>query len=141
MPEQSVIASFWLWQFMGRLHPLVVHFPIGLLFVALVLEIFAWRKNDQTLRTSQHIVLLISVGSAVIAAAFGLLLKDQDEYLGDTLTIHQYAGIVTALLSIITFYFFRLCRQYNGTHLLYVYRACLICSTIGVTIAGHYGAS
>ena len=135
------MTSFWLWQFLGRLHPVVVHFPIGLLFVALVLEIYAWRKNDQTLRTSQHIVLLIAVCSAVVAAAFGLLLKDQDEYLGNALTIHQYAGIATALLSVITFYFFRLSYQYHGTHLLNVYRACLIFSTIGVTIAGHYGAS
>jgi len=107
MPEQSVMASFWFWQFLGRLHPVVVHFPIGLLFVALVLELYSWRKNDKTLHTSQHLILLIGAGSAVVAVAFGLLLKDQDDYPGYTLNIHLYSGIVTSLLAIVTWYFFR----------------------------------
>ncbi len=139
MSEQSVITTFWLWQFLGRLHPLIVHFPIGLLVVALILEIYSWRRKGQTFRAGQQIILLIGALSALVSVVFGLLLKDQDEYIGNSLTIHQWSGIATALLAIVTWYFFRLSGQRN--QLITIYRAFLVCSVIGVTIAGHYGAS
>ena len=139
MPGQSIIASFWLWQFFGRLHPLIVHFPIGLLVVALILEIYSWRRKDQTLRAGQQIILLIGMLSAFVAATFGLLLKDQDEYIGNTLTIHQWSGIATSMFALGTWYFFRLSGQRN--QLITAYRVFLVFSVIGVTIAGHYGAS
>ena len=141
MPEVSLLPSFWLWQFLGRLHPLIVHFPIGLLIVALILEIYSWRNKDQPFRSGLHIILLIGALSSVIAAVFGLLLKDQDEYSGNALTIHQWSGIATAVLAATTFYFFRLSGRSNNSQLLNVYRSLLIFSVIGVTIAGHYGAS
>ncbi|HET9278283.1 MAG TPA: hypothetical protein VFN95_08840, partial [Flavitalea sp.] len=33
----SETDSFWLWNFLGHLHPLAVHFPVGLLLFAAVL--------------------------------------------------------------------------------------------------------
>ena len=40
--------SFWLWQLLGRLHPLIVHFPVGLLCIALLLEAVGWfRKSSE----------------------------------------------------------------------------------------------
>jgi uncharacterized membrane protein/mono/diheme cytochrome c family protein len=134
-------TSYWLWQFLGRLHPLIVHFPIALLVIALVLEIYSSRRKDQNLRTSQHIILLIGALSALAAAVFGLFLKDQDEYMSDALTIHQWSGIATALLAAGTFYFFHLSGKGRKNHSDTVYRALLICTVIGVAIAGHYGAS
>ena len=141
MSEQSVITTFWLWQFLGRLHPLSVHFPIALLVVALILEIYSWRRKDQTLRAGQQIILLIGALSALVSVVFGLLLKDQDEYIGNSLTIHQWSGIATAVLAVTTFYFFQLSGRNNNRQLLKVYRSLLNFSEFGVSIAGHYGAS
>ena len=31
MPVICQITDFWLWKFLGRLHPLMVHFPIALI--------------------------------------------------------------------------------------------------------------
>ncbi len=47
IPEHGVLLNFWLWQFLGRLHPMIVHFPIGLLVVAFILELFSFRKKKQ----------------------------------------------------------------------------------------------
>ncbi|WP_332911437.1 hypothetical protein [Algoriphagus boritolerans] len=33
-------SGFWLLQLFGRLHPMLVHFPIALLLVAVVMELF-----------------------------------------------------------------------------------------------------
>jgi uncharacterized membrane protein/mono/diheme cytochrome c family protein len=136
-----IIMSFWFWQFLGRLHPLVVHFPIGLLFIALILELYSWWKKDHAFRTSQELILWVGALSAFIAAAFGLLLKDQDEYLGDTLVIHQWSGIATAVLAICVLFIYRISAKKDIYPFLTIYRALLICSVIGVTVAGHYGSS
>ncbi|MEK6781292.1 MAG: DUF1549 domain-containing protein [Bacteroidota bacterium] len=141
MSEDSVTTTFWLYQFLGRLHPLIVHFPIALLVVALFLEIFSWNKKDQGFRSGLYIILLIGTLSAIVAAVFGLLLKEQDEYSSNALTIHQWSGIATAVLATTTFYFFRLSGRNDNSQLLKAYRSFLIFSVIGVTIAGHYGAS
>ena len=141
MLEQATTAIFWLWQFLGRLHPLMVHFPIGLLVVALILELYSWKKTDQDFRSGKYVILLIGAVSAIAAAAFGLLLKDQDDYVSNTLNIHQWSGIVSALLSVGTFYFFHLSGKSSTNKLLTVYRALLVFTVVGVTIAGHYGSS
>ena len=47
MEENSWI---WIVQLLGRLHPLAVHFPIGLLVVALLLEILTLKGKRKGLR-------------------------------------------------------------------------------------------
>jgi uncharacterized membrane protein len=138
--EDSIATTFWLWQFLGRLHPLVVHFPVALLIVALVLEIYSLRNKNQSLRSAQNIVLFIGALTAIIAVVFGLLLKNQDGYSGNTLTLHQWIGIATAWLAVTTFYFFKRLTKVNSRPLVYLYRLLLVCSSIGVSVAGHYGA-
>lgn len=141
MSEGSLTTSFWLWQFLGRLHPLVVHFPIGLLVVALILEFYSGKKKNQDFLSGKYVILLIGTLGAIAAAAFGLLLKDQDDYVGNSLAIHQWSGIITALLSVGTFYFFHLSLRRSSNIFPTVYRTLLIFTVLAVTIAGHYGSS
>jgi uncharacterized membrane protein/mono/diheme cytochrome c family protein len=134
-----LLTDFWLLQFLGRLHPLMVHFPIGLLIVALILEVISWRKKDKSFQSGINIVLIIGAASAVLSCCFGLLLKSQDDYNSDTLTIHQWTGIATAVIALGALFFFK--RSLHNTHLLTAYRSFLLFSVVGVIIAGHFGAS
>ncbi|RRB15092.1 DUF1549 domain-containing protein [Larkinella knui] len=125
--------SFWLWQFLGRLHPLIVHFPVSILCVALLLELIGWRRKSSELRAGITALLWIGAIGSVVAAVFGLILVNQEEYGGSTVTIHQWSGLSTMVLAILTVAAFRLGR-------LTVYRSLLFLTVFGVTIAGHYGA-
>lgn len=130
---QETTEIFWLWQFLGRLHPLVVHFPVSLLCVALLLEIVGWRRKSTELRAGITALVWIGAVSSVIAVALGLLLANQDEYGGDTVTIHQWTGIATMVLAGITVFALR-------THRTSLYKSLLFLTVGGVTLAGHYGA-
>lgn len=141
IPEMCQLTNFWLWQFLGRLHPMIVHFPIGLLVIALVLEFFTRHKKNQELRSAINLLLLFGAWSAVAAVLFGLLLKTQDQYSGNVLTIHQWSGIATALLAVATVMLHRRIIRQSKTHLFKTYRAMLMATVLGVTVAGHYGAS
>ncbi len=124
--------SFWLWQFLGRLHPLIVHFPVGLLCVALVLEAVGWFRKSDELRAGVTVLIWIGAISSVVAAGFGLLLVSQEDYGGDTVEVHQWAGLATMTLAIATVVALRSGR-------LPLYRSLLTLTVVGVSVAGHYG--
>ncbi|RYF46270.1 MAG: hypothetical protein EOO39_50015, partial [Cytophagaceae bacterium] len=101
------IESFWLWQFLGRLHPLVVHFPIGLLCIALLLEVVGWFRKSTELAAGIWAMVLIGAAGSVLAAVLGLVLVNQEEYSGSTVTIHQWSGLTTMALALLTVFALR----------------------------------
>ena len=140
-PAVGFIANFWLWQFLGRLHPLVVHFPIGLLIIGFVLELFTLNKKNQEFRSAINILLTIGAISAVLAVTLGWFLEEQDDYSGNILTLHKWSGITTAILATCTVLLHKQVIRNNQRHLLKAYRGLLVTTVLGVSIAGHFGAS
>ncbi|MBC3786996.1 DUF1549 domain-containing protein [Spirosoma utsteinense] len=125
--------SFWLWQFLGRLHPLIVHFPVSLLCIALLLEAIGWLRKSSEWQAGVRAMVWIGTISSVVAASLGLLLVNQDDYGGNTVTIHQWAGLATTVLAMLT----ALALRSGWTS---VYRSLLFVTVVGVSLAGHYGA-
>jgi uncharacterized membrane protein len=88
--------------FIGRFHPLLVHLPIGFLFVAFLLEIFSRFNPYRELRHAVTFILLLGVISSGVSAVMGYFLSLGGGYEEDTLFWHQWLGIgvaVTALLA------------------------------------------
>ncbi len=127
--------NFWLWSFLGRLHPMIVHFPISLLFIALLMEIIAWKRKSTYFQPAIILLVLIGALSAIAAVLFGLLLSNSDEYeLSDALAVHQWTGIATMILSSITAFAYKR----SG---LRIQKILLSVTVVGVTVAGHFGAT
>jgi len=127
-------------QFFGHLHPLVVHFPIGLLIVALFLEILSLNGKRPGLR--EGIMWMVYIGAlfSVVASIFGYLLRNNGDYSGQTVLIHQYLGITTSVLSVATALLLK--RTVDGRLPNYwAYRTLLALTVISLTAAGHYGGS
>jgi uncharacterized membrane protein len=133
--------TFWLWKFLGRLHPMVVHFPLGLILFAAILELFTLGRFNSKLRPGIKICLITGVITALISAAFGWLLASGDEYAGNTLSIHQWSGIATAALgTIVLLMLFRLRKQQRPAN-VGIYRMLLFVTAVGISVTGHFGAS
>jgi uncharacterized membrane protein len=93
--------------FLGRFHPLLVHFPIALLAVAALLQIVAFarpgRRSDPIPASMGFAIgLLLWLGAlgAVLSAVAGLLLGSSGAYGGEVFTRHQWLGLILAGLSI-----------------------------------------
>jgi uncharacterized membrane protein/mono/diheme cytochrome c family protein len=95
--------------FVGRFHPLLVHFPIGILLLAVAMQLVALisarRGRTPTPPFSDRaiaFVLVFGAVSAVAAATTGYLLGGSGDYTGDTFTLHETLGIGVAILSCVT---------------------------------------
>ncbi|WP_298551382.1 DUF1553 domain-containing protein [uncultured Algibacter sp.] len=130
----------WVLQFLGRLHPLLVHFPIGLLVVALLLEILTIGGKRKGLREGINWMIYIGAGFAVFSALFGWFLKTQEAYTGDLVDNHQYTGIATAVLAIVTAIILKNSLKKTIVNLK-AYRFMLFATVVLLTIAGHLGAN
>ncbi len=78
---------------LGRLHPVVVHFPLACLLLTLVAEGLALRFGERW-RTVTGFLLVVSAATAVAAVITGTLLADDDSV---ALRRHQLLGWITAI--------------------------------------------
>jgi len=84
----------WL-QFLGRFHPLLVHFPIGLIVLLLVLETLGIHRPP--LREAAGLVLKFALAACLVAILFGLLLAYGSGESGTTVTLHLRGGVLLAI--------------------------------------------
>lgn len=133
--------GFWLWSFLGRLHPLLVHFPVSLLVLAAGIEIFTIKKFNSTLRPAIGLLLNIGAIAAIISVVCGLLLNATETFGSDSLEWHQWTGISVAALAIPTAYMHIKIVKDGKTGLINLFRGCLFFTAIGVAVAGHLGSN
>jgi len=87
--------------FIGHLHPLLVHLPIGLLLLAILLNGLSYHSEFKYVSSSIPIVLTLGVISACLSAITGYVLSLSGEYDNEVLSNHQTAGFVTTMISIV----------------------------------------
>lgn len=82
---------------LGRLHPLVVHFPIGLAITAAVVELTNIIRRRRDASPFAFTATGVAAGTAIIAAFFGWLNADYEgATAGTTLFLHRWLGIIAA---------------------------------------------
>lgn len=132
---------FWLWQFLGRLHPLAVHFPVALLVFAALIELFTIRDYHSKYRPGINLLVYFGAFGAVLAAILGWILANGEDYGGETLDLHQWTGIGTAVLGLITLFLLLRIKEKSQFSQIKRYRGALFFTALGVSVAGHFGAS
>lgn len=139
--QVSEEPAFWLWQFLGRLHPMIVHFPIALIVVSALMELFTFGKFNSKIRPGILMLATIGAVSAIIAAPMGWLLATNEGTSGDLLDLHQWIGIGTAILSVITLFFLYKIDKTSSPSQIKVFRTSLFLTAFCVAVAGHFGGS
>ncbi|HZK63019.1 MAG TPA: c-type cytochrome domain-containing protein [Puia sp.] len=127
--------------FLGRMHPLLVHLPIGFILLALVLDILAYVPRYRHLRTAVPIALLAGFLAAVLACICGYLLSLSGDYDYKLLTHHKIAGIVLTILSG-TFYLLTTRASQFFFRIPYRVFSVMIIALAGLlSYAGHLGGN
>ncbi len=122
-------------EFFGRLHPMVLHAPIGLLIALVALEAFAAVRRRQLAPEVRSPLAWLVALSAAGAAGTGFVLGRSGEFGGDLVDLHRILGIGAALACVVA----AVVQQRAGARGAYF--AMLAVATGAVVIAGHKGAA
>jgi uncharacterized membrane protein len=89
----------WL-QVAGRMHPMVLHFPIVLIVLYILYVLFLQKKLSPPGTATQigEWLLLLSAFTAVITALFGLFLSKEEGYDREALMWHKWGGVTVSLI-------------------------------------------
>lgn len=118
--------------FFGRLHPLLLHLPIGFIILALAMELWMRRTKQMQLQPALYFTLALGMVSAVLTAVFGYWLSLEGGYERSAVLWHQWLGFGAAALSVGTWFL----RQREAYRL-----PALAASFILIAGAGHFGAN
>jgi len=95
--------------FIAHLHPVLVHLPIGILLIALILQVMSVKEKFAALQHAIPIVLLAGLISAILSCITGLLLFRSSEYDESLVSWHMWMALT------LTFVAFALCaRSFSG---------------------------
>lgn len=122
-------------EFIGRLHPLLVHLPIGILLLAILFEWLPLRKPFRSMRRSIGFILWIGFFSALASGITGYLLSQSGEYDSNAVTWHQYSGIGLIFISL-TYAWSRGQKQLKP-----IYKLLSVVMLGLITVTGHLGGS
>lgn len=114
--------------FIGHLHPLLVHLPIGILLFGILMMIYQ-QLTGKDLHHAITLSFLVGSISAIFACIAGWLLAQSGEYDEVLIQKHQWTGIITAIISLLIYFI----QRYRW--LMVIFLAVLI------TVTGHYGAT
>ena len=131
----------WIPDFLGHLHPVVVHFPIGIILLLVFLEFWNAFVRPITIEGIRGILIGIAILAAISSALFGFLLERTGVYSGELVNWHRWAGVATAILVCLAGLFYRRHRRNGAPNTLRFYQGTLFLCAIGVALAGHFGGA
>ncbi len=128
------------WRFLGRLHPLVVHFPIGLALAAAAVELLNILRRRPDASPFGITATGIAAIAACFAAWFGWLNADYEGATVDnTLFLHRWLGILGAA-GLLAVWMVGLAGRSGDRHAaLNGYRWGLVVVSVVVGVGAHFG--
>ncbi|TVQ05877.1 MAG: hypothetical protein EA359_02085, partial [Balneolaceae bacterium] len=137
----ETLTQNWIWELLGRLHPLVVHFPIGVLVTGLFLELLTLGGKRSELRAGIRWLVYIGAFTSILSALFGFMLAFGGNYPASTLDYHRVTGIATVLFAIMSAVLLSRAEISGERRDLNIYRGILATTVLLLTFTGHFGAS
>ncbi|MEE9392558.1 MAG: DUF2231 domain-containing protein [Planctomycetota bacterium] len=137
-PALAADQETWL-RFGGRLHPLIVHFPIALISVAGICELWAMLRSRSLSPMALSCLGFAWVFGALAAGAGWLYAEHEgvSDSLADTLYWHRWGGIAVIGLSLVVWVVGLVARKRQQSAVFF--RIGLFAAVLGVAWIGHLG--
>ena len=132
--EERIELSGWL-QVAGRLHPMILHVPIGILILLFVFMMFRNTFQRKQFRKIILLCLMLASLSAAFTALFGFFLSIGGDYGTESLLQHKISGVVLSL-----FTFFLLIWYKNVKKGEIVFYSSVVFAMLALLFAGHTGS-
>jgi len=122
-------------ELIGRLHPALVHLPVGILLIACCLELISSPTRLAAIRPALPVLIFWGMIAACLSCLSGFLLYTDGSYEEALAGKHEWSGFTLAALSILLWILYR----YNAGKPLIKSLSALV--LVLVFITGHLGGS
>jgi len=127
--------------FFGRFHPLVIHFPIVLVFLVLLFELLKSVINVSIPANLIGFILALALMGSFASLALGFLLFYTGEYAGEIMQRHLWGGVIlTATLALTCFLFLHYNPSKSSKGYL-PYFSALVFANVALIYTSHQGGS
>ncbi|HEC61224.1 MAG TPA: hypothetical protein ENI27_03105 [bacterium] len=126
----------------GKLHVLVIHFPIALAFCTLLADLLWLATRKDKFRYTGTYCLVLGAISGLPAVVTGLMVASGQEFVGDYLSIliaHKYWGIACFIAAILAAIVRLSWRNKLKKWRVVIYGILVLAFVISAAQAGHYG--
>lgn len=120
-----------------NLHPLLVHLPIGIIFIGFFLEVWQLKFPEKVNKETMVFILGSAAFFAILSVATGWFLGNNGGYNEDTLALHKWLGVAFAITALALFYVKRSSRAIAKK----LYWPLFVVSLILLSATGHYGGN
>lgn len=130
-----------LFNWLGRLHVMVIHFPIAMIIGALGVELFGLYRRNASYQHAARIMLVVGALGAIVAASLGWFAGGF--YLADrnpVLMTHRWLGTSIAVFASLLVYLAFARRRPRGSNRT-IYWLLLAGLTVAISIQGWLGGS
>src|SRR6187399_1474193 len=120
----------------GRMHPLLLHLPIGLLVISFILWIGKKNIEQTSFQKMFVLVLQVTAFTASLTALMGFFLSREGGYDENILLKHKIFGIITAILS------YTLLLVYKSfPEKKIVFGTTITLSIVAMIVGSHFGSN
>ena len=134
--ENRMVLPAWL-QVAGRMHPLLLHFPVVLLVLYCIWVLLIPKNAIDPLVRHQvsDWLLLLSAMSAIVTALMGLFLSKEAGYDAEALLWHKWSAVSVSFIAILWYNF-----RHQIAKTKWVTASVALVSLAGIIFTGHQGA-
>lgn len=127
--------------FLAPFHSVLLHYPIGFITMAFILEIYSLFRPSAELRKITGIVMRFSLASAAIVAVLGIMRASSGDYDVRTLSLHRVFGMAVPVCIVLTLVMQSAAIRAESRRLLFGYRGLLTGTLVVLILAGHQGGN
>ena len=129
-------------EYFGRLHPVLVHFPVALIVTAAVAEVLYMSKREQRFGDAARFMIAAAAWSAVPAAAAGFAAASGQTIamaLERAFSIHWVVGVAVPVVAFLAHGTCEGVRRSGHVWEQMLYRVFLLLAVAAVVVAAYFG--
>ena len=133
---------WWGWRLLGRLHPIVVHFPIGLLTTAALIEVLHVLRRRPLPSEAGTYCLVIGILGGLVSAWFGTLNAAHQSMTGDAALAvekHRMMAWTALVAAVAALGAGQIARRRAQIRTMAVYLGLVVATSAVVGATGHLG--
>lgn len=123
-------------QSIGRMHPMLLHLPIGLLLLSILFWFFRKNIEPESFQKLFFLLLNVTAFTALLTALMGFFLSKEGGYDEVILGKHKFLGVTTAISAYVIMLLYKAIPEKKK-----LFSLVLVTNGIFLIVAGHFGSN